>query len=103
MSAQIFVLEIDGRPTLAFEASDLADAQDICRDSDLRVDLTALKSNGVPVCTSASTLSPRQAAPGEIAAFTRAVDRAPSSDQPTMAFLIKIDGVMVVAVGPDQA
>ena len=50
-SLQIFVLEIDGRPTLAFEAPDLAEAQEICRDADLSADLTALKSNGVPVCT----------------------------------------------------
>jgi hypothetical protein len=36
----------------------------------------------------------------EIAAYKRAVKLAPASDEPTMAFLIKIDGVIVVAVGP---
>jgi hypothetical protein len=38
----------------------------------------------------------------EIAAFKRAVELAATSDEPTMAFLIKIDGVMVVAVGPQS-
>jgi hypothetical protein len=102
-SLQIFVLEIDGRPTLAFEALELAEAQEICRDADLRTDLTALKSNGVPVCAPDSTLVPRPAAQEEIAAFKYAVERAPASEQPTMTFLIKIDGVMVVTVGPEQA
>ena len=100
-SLQIFVLEIDGRPTLAFEALELAEAQEISRDADLRADLTALRSNGVPVCVENSTLVPRPAAQDEVAAFRHAVERAPASEQPTMTFLIKIDGVMVVAVGPE--
>ena len=33
----------------------------------------------------------------EIAAFKRAVELAPRSDEPTMAFLIKVDGVVIVA------
>ena len=99
-SLQIFVLEIDGKPTLAFEAPDLAEAQEICRDADLRADLTALKSNGIPVCAPESSLKPRPAAQEEIVAFNHAINRAPASDQPTMTFLIKIDGMMVVTVGP---
>ncbi|NOJ42586.1 hypothetical protein [Bradyrhizobium australiense] len=102
-SLQVFVLDIDRRPTLAFEATSLADAQEICRDADLLTDLAALTSDGVPVCTPSSTLSLRAAAQEEIAAFRHAVDRAPASDQPTMTFLVKIDGVMVVTIGPEQA
>ena len=101
-SLQIFVLEIDGRPTLAFEARDLAEAQEICRDADLSADLTSLTSNGVPLRTPESTISSRPAAQEEISAFRRAVELAPASEQPTMTFLIKIDGVMVVTVGPEQ-
>jgi hypothetical protein len=102
-SLQVFVIEIDGRPTLAFEASDLAEAQEISGDADLRTDLVALTSDGAPVCAPGSTLVARAAAQDEIAAFQHAVGHAPASDQPTMAFLIKIDGVVVVTVGPDQA
>jgi hypothetical protein len=101
-SLQVFVLDIDRRPTLAFEAGSLAAAQQICRDVDLRADLAALTSDGVPVCGPNSALSARAAAPEEIAAFRHAVERAPASSQPTMTFLIKIDGVMVVTVGPEQ-
>jgi hypothetical protein len=101
-SLQVFVLDIDRKPTLAFEASGLAAAQEICRDADLWTDLAALTSDGVAVCGPNSTLSLRIAAQEEIAAFRHAVERAPASGQPTMAFLIKIDGIMVVTVAPEQ-
>ena len=101
-SIQVFVLDIDGRPTLAFEAPSLAEAQEICCDADLRTDLMALTSDGTPVCMPNSALVPRVAAREEIAAFRHAVEKAPASDQPTMTFLIKIDGV-VVTIGPEQA
>ena len=101
-SLQVFVLDIDRKPTLAFEADGLAAAQEICGDTDLRADLAAFTSDGVPVCVAGSTLSLRAAAQQEIAAFRHAVERAPASDQPTMTFLIKIDGVMVVTVGPER-
>ena len=47
-------------------------------------------------------LNARAATQEEIAAFRHAVERAPASSQPTMTFLIKIDGVMVVTVGPER-
>jgi hypothetical protein len=71
--SQIFTLEINGRPTLVFEATGLAEA---------------------------ATLSSRPAVQKEISAFKHAVELAPASDEPTMAFLVKIDGVIVVAVPP---
>ena len=101
-SLQVFVLDIDRKPTLAFEASGLAAAQEICCDADLRADLTAFTSDGGPVCAPNSMLSARVAAQEEIATFRHAVERAPASHQPTMTFLIKIDGVMVVTVGPER-
>jgi len=101
-SLQVFVLDIDRKPTLAFEANGLAAAQEICRDADLRADLAALTSDGIPVCGPDSTLVLRAAAQEEIAAFQHAVERAPASNQPSMTFLIKIDGVMVITVGPER-
>jgi hypothetical protein len=97
----IFTLEIDGRPTLIFEASGMAEASEICADPDLRTDLTALTSDGRPICAPEAMLAPRQATAEEIATFERAVSLAPPSQQPTMAFLIKVDGVTVVTVLPD--
>jgi hypothetical protein len=100
-SLQVFTLEINGRPTLAFEAQGAAEAREICLDADLRIDLTALTSDGVPICTEDAKLASRPALQTEIAAFQRAVKLAPKTDEPTMAFLVKIDGVVVVTVDPD--
>jgi hypothetical protein len=98
---QIFTLEIDGKPTLAFEATGITEAREICRDADLRSDLCALTSDGISICSERATLRPRPALQEEIATFRHAVKVAPASDEPTMAFLIRIDGVTVVTVGPE--
>jgi hypothetical protein len=100
--SQIFTLEIDGRPTLAFEAVSLAQAGEICLDADLRSDLGALTSDGSPICAEGATLSTRLALESEIEAFKRAVTLAPPSDEPTMAFLVRIDGVVVIEIGPSH-
>jgi hypothetical protein len=97
---QIFTLEINGKPTLVFEAMGLAEAYEICLEADLRSDLSALTSDGIPICAGNATLCPRAAAQEEIAAFRRAIELTPPSKELTMAFLIKIDGVVVVGVGP---
>ena len=97
---QIFALEIDGRPALTFAAANLAEADAICMDPHLRSDLCGLTSAGAPVCSANSTLSARAADQREIAAFEHAVGRSPVSDEPTMAFLIKVDGVVVVTIDP---
>jgi hypothetical protein len=100
-SLQIFTLEIDGKPTLVFEAEGITEACEICLDVELRLDLSALTSDGVPIYTVDATLTPRPALQTEVAAFKRAVELAPTSDEPTMAFLVKIDGVVVVTVDTD--
>ena len=79
----------------------LAEATEICLDADLRTDLSALNSDGIPICAANATLNPRPAVQDEIAAFKHAVEVAPPSNEPIMAFLIKIDGVTVIVVGPE--
>jgi hypothetical protein len=44
----VFTLEVDGRATLAFEASATRQAMELCKESWLLDDLTFLRSNGVP-------------------------------------------------------
>lgn len=96
--AQIFALEIDGRPTLVFDAANISDARAICEDGELRADLSTVTADGAPICSANSRLEARLASPDEIDAFEYALERAPPSDEPTMAFLIKVDGVVVVAI-----
>lgn len=101
LSLQTFTLEINGTPTLVFEAIGFEEASEICLDAELRLDLSGLKSDGVAVYTDGAMLVTRPALQAEIAAFERAVELAPTSDESTMTFLIKIDGIVVVAVDPD--
>ena len=97
----VFVIEIDGRPILAFEAGDLAEAVRVASDADLMTDLMALTSSGRSICSLNSTINVRLALQAELEVFEHAVQVAPACDQPTMTFLIKIDGVIVVAVEPE--
>jgi len=99
-TAHIFVLDVDDRPTLVFEAADFNDARAICMEDVLRADLSTLTADGFPVCSANSNLQARPASSAEITAFEHAVRRAHPSDDPTMVFLIKLDGVVVVAIDP---
>lgn len=99
-AAQVFVLEIDGRPTLVFDAPDADIAGAMCADDLLRTDLESLTANGEPICTPHSRLAYRLASPREIAAFEHAHLRAPESEEPTMVFLINVDGIVMISVDP---
>jgi hypothetical protein len=100
---RIFVLEIDGKPTLAFEAQNLHEARELCREEWLRADLGSLSSNGTPLCCGGAELEARLAQPAEIAAFNHAMQHAESSDELTLAFLVELDGTLVeVVVDPGR-
>ena len=79
--SRVFTLEVDGRPTLAFEASGTRQAQQICKESWLLDDLTVLRSVGIPLCTAQSKLSVRLATAEEAIIFGQAaVVAKPSGD-----------------------
>jgi hypothetical protein len=46
----IFTIEVDGKPTVAFEARQLREAAELCQEEWLLADLGTLSSNGVPLC-----------------------------------------------------
>lgn len=99
-SAEIFTLDVDDRSILTFEAADISEASGISLDQNLRLDLSALTAGGVPICTENATLTARPARQEEIATFKRASKLAPASDQPTMVFLIQLDGLVIAASIP---
>jgi hypothetical protein len=99
-TGRLFTLDINGRPTLVLEANDIEFARGICSVPDLRSDLAELTSDGVSICSENDRLVVRSATKSEIKAFKRAVERAPPSESPTVAFLIKVDGVRIVTIGP---
>jgi hypothetical protein len=95
---EIFVLDIDGKPALTFAAVNLAVAEAVCGDPHLRSDLCVLTSSGRAICGPDSIMSARTADLLEIAAYEHALSRAPTSEEPTMAFLIQVDGVVMVTI-----
>jgi hypothetical protein len=91
--SRIFTLEVDGRPTLAFEASGTKQAKEICRESWLLDDLSSLTSSGERLRTSKSKLSVRLASPDEASIFSLAANTMEdASDDMVLVYLVNLDG-----------
>jgi hypothetical protein len=98
---KVFILEIDGRPTLAFDAPNADVAQAVSMDDILRSDLGSMTAEGKALCGTLSTLRSRFALPSEVAVFEHARRRSMPSDDPIMVFLIKVDRIIIVSVDSD--
>lgn len=98
---KIFTLEIDGRPILVFDAASIEEAQGICGLPEFRADLGELKTQGAPLFGDVAKFAARNATAGEVASFNHALELAVSSEGPTMAFLVPVDGILVTVVQPD--
>ena len=94
----IFTIEVDGKPTVTFEARQLREAVELCKEEWLRADLNVLSSNGVPLCGIGSKLRARMANE-----FERADEEAAQQTYPTdeilFAYLVELDGVEPGAKG----
>jgi hypothetical protein len=89
--SRVFTLEVDGRPTLSFEASRTREAQEICKESWLRDDLIVLSSGGVPLCGDRSKFTVRLATTDEAVVYEQAATIAKPSDDMVLAYLIELD------------
>ena len=89
---RVFTLLVDGKPTLAFEARNIQEAQQLCKEPWLRLDLQSLKSNGTQLGTASSSLSVRTANQEETSLFTKAVAEAPAqAEDMVLAYLVELD------------
>jgi hypothetical protein len=86
----IFALQVDGKPTLVFEARSLREAQELCKEAWLHDDLISLSSGRL--YTIGSRLSVRRATADEMAVFNKASQVAKPSDEMVLAYLIELDG-----------
>jgi hypothetical protein len=89
----IFTIEVDGRPTVTFEARQLREAAELSKEEWLRADLNALSSNGVPLCRIGSKLKARTANEVEREVYREAVKEAMASDEIVLAYLVELDGI----------
>lgn len=86
----IFALEVDGKPTIAFEAKNFREASELRNEEWLRSDLIALTTNGAPLCTPTATLSVRRADEAETQAYREAALQAQTEDL-ILAYLVDLD------------
>jgi hypothetical protein len=89
--ARAFTLEVDGRPTLIFEARNTREAQELCKEAWLRSDLSTQKSDGVALCDDKSKLTVRLADSEEAIIFSQATAVANSSGDLVLAYLVDLD------------
>jgi hypothetical protein len=90
----IFTLDIGGRPTLAFEAKNLRESQQLCHEHWLRRDIADLMSNGAPLWDGKARLRARRSTENEIAVYREAarVAAQPQEDL-LLAYLVELDGL----------
>ncbi|MEH2516510.1 hypothetical protein V1279_002083 [Bradyrhizobium sp. AZCC 1610] len=97
----IFTLDIGGRPTLAFEAKNLRESQQLCHEHWLRRDIAGLMSNGSPLWDGKARLRARRSTENEIATYRGvARDAVPTQGDLLLAYLVKLDNL---EEAPDQA
>jgi hypothetical protein len=95
MAHRIFALDINGTPTLCFNAADAYEATGICSLDEFRADLMTLSSGGKAICDEVAVLAVRLANEQEITAFRKAATQETASD-PVFVFLIATDGVAIL-------
>ena len=89
--ARVFVLLAAERAILAFEARNTPEARELCNESWLRDDLTALKSEGRPIWNGQDKLSVRPASAEEVSLFHEA-DGTEDAEEILLVYLIALDG-----------
>jgi hypothetical protein len=92
LSLSTFTIEVDVRPTVAFEAKRFSEAEAICRDEGLRSNLSLLKCEDVPICSPNAILDVRLAHPDEVAFFRQAPGAPQSTDDLMLVYLVESDG-----------
>ena len=90
-SLSIFTIEIDGKPTIAFEAKKYSEAETICHDEALQARLRVMKSGKVPVCGDNAILEVRLANPDEAVLYRQAAGASKSTEELMIVYLIELD------------
>ena len=91
LSLTVFTIEIDGKPTLALQAKKHREVEAICEHPSLRTDLTALNSNGVPLCKDNSTFRIRLARAAEAIVYRKSIEATEPSDDLKVVYLVDVD------------
>jgi hypothetical protein len=93
MLCRTFTLSVDGKPTLAFSAQSLREAQGLCKEAWLLDDLRSLRSREHPLCGASSKLTVRTASEDEQSTYEKGADAAQATDDLMLVYLVEIDHV----------
>jgi hypothetical protein len=88
----IFTIDIGETPTLTFEARNLREARELCREHWLKEDLVQAKSGGIPLWDGKAKLRARPALPDEAVLFIEAKNNGQPSAELALVFLVELDG-----------
>ena len=92
-SLSIFTIEVDGKPTLAFEAKRYSEAEAICQGEQLRTKLSALESGDFALAPGENAiLDVRLANRDEAARYKQAAAGSHSTDDLLLVYLVELDG-----------
>ena len=86
----VFVLEINQRPILAFEAISAREAQELTKEQWLRADLKRLRSDGKPLWDNKARLRIGPAI-GEQVAEVKSVIEAATDDELAIVYLVPLN------------
>jgi hypothetical protein len=89
---KIFTIEIGGTPTLTFEAQNVREAHELCREQWLKDDLAEAKSEGVALWDGKAPLRARIALSDESAVFAEAKNSGQPPDGLMLVYLVELDG-----------
>ncbi|MCK1362937.1 hypothetical protein IVB47_00405 [Bradyrhizobium sp. 62] len=89
-SGSVFTMDVEGKATFAFEAKNFREAFELCKEDWVRDDLSAITSNGLPLCSSTAKLTVRRADEAEIAIYRKAAIQAQTEDL-VLAYLVNLD------------
>jgi hypothetical protein len=88
--AAIFTLDIDGRPTVAFEAKNIRDASQLSHEQWFRDDIAQLESGGASLWDGKASLKIRYASEAEKDFFLEAAEEA-TGDEMILVYLVELD------------
>ena len=93
LGLRIFTLDVAGTPILTFEAKNLREAQEVCREKWLLDDLLRLSSNGIALSDAQAKLRVRYAAETEADIYRNGAAIAQEADDDLiLVYLIELDG-----------
>jgi hypothetical protein len=90
-STFIYVVQIDGRPVVAFRAVSQAEARELIKEHWFRSELGGLMSDGIPLWNYQAKVGVRAATFSEVEAAAPILAAANSSEGLALAYLVDLD------------